>query len=113
MRIIKLDTHEGNAFYIMGTVQKILQKIHGNQKGTEVYAMYRAEATNGDYEHLKETSLRYCNGVNSAPRLIFVHSSDVVEVVNPKVLENNEWWKTRQDKDLKTLKEKLELGEKT
>lgn len=93
MIVIKLDKPEGNSYNIIAVVRKILIQIHGYERGRENFLMYQAEATSGDYEHLKETSLRYCNGLNSEPRLIFAQSDDVVEVVDPSVLERNQWWK--------------------
>ena len=99
--IIKTDLPEGNAYSIMGTVKRLLRDIHGYEKGVEIYAKYQEEATSGDYENLKQASLKHVNGMNVPPLLMFADSSQVVEHidfgVSEEVTNQNLWWNNEED----------------
>ena len=47
---------DGNAFAVLGTVQRALREA-GN--GPDVVAAYREQAMSGDYEHLLAVSLAF------------------------------------------------------
>jgi hypothetical protein len=52
---VQLTGSDGNAFAILGAVQKALRRAgHG-----EAAAEFWAEATSGDYDHLLQTAMRY------------------------------------------------------
>jgi hypothetical protein len=53
---VKLTGTDGNAFAIMGAVQKALRKAGASQ--TELDAYYK-ESTSGDYDHLLRTAGRW------------------------------------------------------
>jgi len=53
---VKLIGEDGNAFAILGRVMKAM-KVAGVSKA-EIDAYY-AEATDGDYDHLLQTTLRW------------------------------------------------------
>lgn len=72
MHIIRTDMPEGNAYNIMGVVVDMLRQIHGWRDAQAYIEEYRAKATSGDYENLKEVSKK------CVPELIdFAHSSEV------------------------------------
>lgn len=48
---------EGNAFYILGVVAKILR----NSGRSDLVSEYETKATSSDYEHLKDVSKEYIN----------------------------------------------------
>lgn len=53
---VQLTGEDGNAFAILGAVQKALRQ--GGVPADEVSAFY-AEATSGDYDHLLQTAMRW------------------------------------------------------
>jgi hypothetical protein len=53
---VQLSGTDGNAFAILGTVQKALRRA--GVPDEEVKAFY-AEATSGDYAHLLQTAMRW------------------------------------------------------
>lgn len=55
---VQLTGEDGNAFFIIGRVQKELRK-HGLPP--HVVAEYVDEATSGDYDHLLATTTRWVN----------------------------------------------------
>lgn len=55
---VALVGEDGNAFAIMGRVQKALQRA-GNSK--EVVDSYISQAQSGDYDHLLAVTLAYVN----------------------------------------------------
>jgi hypothetical protein len=56
VKTVKLVGEDGNAFAILGRVMKAM-KVAGLPKA-EIDAYY-AEATDGDYDHLLQTTLRW------------------------------------------------------
>lgn len=52
---------DGNAFAIMGSVDRALRRA-GNSK--EVRDLYREQATSGDYDHLLSVSMLYAGMVD-------------------------------------------------
>lgn len=53
--VVQLTGIDGNAFAILGAVQRALRRAgHGHQ-----VAAFLAEATSGDYQHLLQTCLRW------------------------------------------------------
>ena len=52
---VKLLGNDGNAFSILGAVSKALKK-NGQ---AELAKEYMAEATKGDYDHLKQVTMDY------------------------------------------------------
>ena len=78
MRIIQIDTEQGNAGNIMAIVANLLRQIHGRREAEPIIAKYREEAMAGNYENLKSISKRY------VPELIeFAHSSEVETLIKP------------------------------
>jgi hypothetical protein len=53
---VQLTVEDGNAFYILGKVQRALRRA-GVPK--EEIDAYMAEATSGDYDHLLATTMRW------------------------------------------------------
>jgi hypothetical protein len=53
---VKLIGRDGNAFAILGAVQKELKKAGAPQEDLDAYF---AEATSGDYDHLLATTLKW------------------------------------------------------
>jgi len=52
---VQLTGHDGNAFFIIGTVQKALRR--GGVPAAEVKA-FVDEATSGDYDHVLQTCMK-------------------------------------------------------
>jgi len=52
---VKLIGNDGNAFFILGTVEKALKKAGFSELAKE----YMTEATSGDYDHLLATTMEY------------------------------------------------------
>jgi len=57
---VKLVGENGNAFAIMGAVTKALRKAGADKEYTD---QYFAEATEGDYDHLLATTLKYVDAL--------------------------------------------------
>lgn len=55
---VELTGHDGNAFAVMGAVQKALRR-HGASR--EELAAYQRESMSGDYDHLLQTAFRWVN----------------------------------------------------
>jgi len=55
---VKLTGEDGNAFAIMGTVAKALQKAGFSQ---EHIAKYYEESSSGDYDNLIRVAMKYAN----------------------------------------------------
>ena len=53
---VQLTGESGNAFAIIGRVSKALGQADVPK---EVIAMFRAEATSGDYDHVLQTAMRW------------------------------------------------------
>jgi hypothetical protein len=53
---VQLTGEDGNAFFILGSVQKALRRAGVDAE--EVNAFY-AEATSGDYDHLLQTCMEW------------------------------------------------------
>ena len=60
-RTINTRSPNGNAYAIMITVSDILKQIHGEEESKPIIEEYIKEAMSSNYEHLKETSLKYAN----------------------------------------------------
>ena len=54
---VKLSRTDGNAFAILGKVSKAL-KTAGHQESAQSFVK---EATNGDYDQLLQTTMKYVN----------------------------------------------------
>lgn len=55
---VQLSGKDGNAFAVMGAVQKALRRA-GVSK--EEINKYQAEATEGDYDHLLQVTMKWVN----------------------------------------------------
>ena len=55
---VKLTGRDGNAFAIMGTVQRALHKAGVSRNEIDLYLK---EATAGDYDHLLQITMRWVN----------------------------------------------------
>ena len=56
--VVQLAGTDGNAFAVLGAVQRAMKKV-GISK--EERSAFLAEATNGDYDHLLRTCMRWVN----------------------------------------------------
>ena len=56
---VDLEVLEGNAYAIIGAVQKALRRA-GNTP--EVIEAFKAEATSGNWDHLLQTAMAYTTG---------------------------------------------------
>lgn len=52
---VRLTGEDGNAYAILGAVQKALRKAGHAEAAQEFFT----EATSGDYDHLLQTAMRY------------------------------------------------------
>jgi len=52
---VKLSGEDGNAFAVLGKVNRALKKAGHPELATE----YFREATKGDYDHLLQTTMKY------------------------------------------------------
>lgn len=57
---VKLSGEDGNAFYILGKVNKALQQAGYTKEQRDEYDK---EATSGDYDHLLQTTMKWVNVV--------------------------------------------------
>ena len=55
---VKLTGVDGNAFVILGTVQKAMKAAGWTKEEIETFT---TEATSGDYNNLLRTCLKYCD----------------------------------------------------
>jgi hypothetical protein len=55
---VQLTGQDGNAFFIMGRVQKALRRAGVGQQEID---QYLEESTAGDYDHLLRTAMRWVN----------------------------------------------------
>jgi hypothetical protein len=55
---VKLIGEDGNAFAILGKVQRELRKAGASEKELN---QYLNEATSGDYDHLLRTTMKWVN----------------------------------------------------
>lgn len=55
---VLLTGQNGNAFNIIGLVQKALRRAHVPDEEVEAF---RTEAMSGDYDHLIQTAMRWVN----------------------------------------------------
>ena len=55
---VQLTGNDGNAFAIMGAVDKALRRANVS---TEERDAYRKESMSGDYDHLLQTAMRWVN----------------------------------------------------
>lgn len=96
--IIKTDMPEGNAWGVMGAVEKILKLIHGSEEAAPMIEEYQQQATSGDYENLKKVSLQFVNkNCADYPLLIFTTSDNVSEqIIDDDKVEPN-WWDDDDD----------------
>ena len=53
---VELTGHDGNAFAILGRVLAGLRKAKATEKDIKAF---RVEATNGDYDHLLQTCMKW------------------------------------------------------
>lgn len=53
---VELSGHDGNAFAIMGTVQRALRRAGATP---EEIKEYLDESTSGDYDHLLQTAMKW------------------------------------------------------
>ena len=57
---VTLSGIDGNAFSIMGAVKRAMQQHYGRPEYTKYFSDYQSEAMSGDYDHLIQTTMRYC-----------------------------------------------------
>ena len=55
--VVKLVGEDGNAFSILGKVIAALKK---SKVSEEVIGLYKKHAMSGDYEHLMQVSMQFC-----------------------------------------------------
>lgn len=55
--ILNLSKIDGNAFVILGATSRALKRAGFS---LEHIAKYKKEATSGDYDHLIQTTMEYC-----------------------------------------------------
>ena len=55
---VQLVGTDGNAFALMGRVQRGIRDAGGTKEDTDAFY---AEATSGDYDHLLQTCMEYVN----------------------------------------------------
>ncbi len=53
---VELVGQDGNAFFILGTVQRALRQGGASQSEIDEF---HAEATDGDYDHLLQTTMKW------------------------------------------------------
>ena len=56
---VELSGADGNAFGIMGKVEKAMKKFYSKEATTK-YNEYYKEATSGDFDHLLQTTMKHC-----------------------------------------------------
>ena len=54
---VTLAGEDGNAFTIIGKCMKALKQ----NVGIEIAKQFQSEAMSGDYDHLLQTAMKYCN----------------------------------------------------
>jgi hypothetical protein len=55
---VELTEHDGNAFFILGSVRKALKRAN---VPSEEIAEFTKEAESGDYDHLLQTAMNWVN----------------------------------------------------
>jgi hypothetical protein len=55
---VRLTGTDGNAFAIIGKCALALRRM---KVGNEIIDNFRREATSGDYDHLLQTAMKYCD----------------------------------------------------
>lgn len=55
---VKLTGRDGNAFAVMGAVTLALRRAHVSDAEIDAYV---TESTDGDYDHLLQTAMRWVN----------------------------------------------------
>lgn len=59
---VKLSEMDGNAFAILGAVEKAITNFYADaEEGKRIADEFDAEATSGDYDHLLQTCHKYCD----------------------------------------------------
>jgi len=58
---VTLLNQNGNAFAILGAVQKAMKQFYETDEAKRIFKEYETEAKSGDYDHLLQTTMRYCN----------------------------------------------------
>jgi len=59
---ISLTTMDGNAFILIGESTKLLKRAHINEpKIEEFITTFHDEITSGDYDHVVQTIMKYCD----------------------------------------------------
>lgn len=59
---VELSGTDGNAFAIMGKVKKAMNSHYDTRaEANENFSKYQSEATKGDYDHLLQTTHKYCD----------------------------------------------------
>jgi len=59
---VRLTGIDGNAYVIMGAASKAIKSFYRDteEDGNKIADEYYAEATSGDYDHLLQTTMKYC-----------------------------------------------------
>jgi hypothetical protein len=57
---VELSGQDGNAFFIMGRATKAMKRAGIDEATIE---KYREEAMSGDYDHLLQVTMKYCDVV--------------------------------------------------
>lgn len=59
---LQLSGEDGNAYFIMGRARRVLERAVRDGKLPEgTVEEYTKEAESGDYDHLLQTTMRYCD----------------------------------------------------
>ena len=56
---VQLVGEDGNAFAILGQVRRAMRNALPPTEFTEAWALFEAEATSGDYDHLLQTVMQW------------------------------------------------------
>lgn len=58
---VRLSGMDGNAFAIMGSVKKAMNDFYETrEQANKYFSDYQTEAMSGDYDHLLQTTMKYC-----------------------------------------------------
>ena len=58
---VQLTGIDGNVYAIFASVSKAMKKHYGRAEADEIFAKYDKEAKSGDYDHVIQTTMKYCN----------------------------------------------------
>lgn len=59
---VKLSNTDGNAFFIIGAARKAIKTFNRKNPNKEIdVGEYEKEATSGDYDHVIQTTMKYCD----------------------------------------------------